>query len=77
MGVVTKAVRLIEDCLEHLREITGRGIDDLENFGRGGQLVERLVTLGKSLMELPLRLGKLALEIGNDLLRIGPRAVRR
>ena len=38
--------RLVEHRIEHRREIAGRGIDDLEDLGGRGLLVERLARLG-------------------------------
>ena len=38
--------RLVEDRIEHRGEVAGRGIDDLQDFGGRGLLVERLARLG-------------------------------
>jgi hypothetical protein len=41
----TEAVRLLQYCVEHWDEIAGRGVDDLEDLGRGRLLVARLAQL--------------------------------
>ena len=41
-----KAVRLFQYCVEHRGEIAGRGIDDLEDFGRRRLLLARLAQFG-------------------------------
>jgi hypothetical protein len=53
----TQAVRLVEDRIEHWREIAGRRVDDLQHLGARGLLGKRLITLG-------FALGKLSLQIG-------------
>jgi hypothetical protein len=39
-------VRLVEDCLEHRREIARRGVDDAEHLGGGRLLLQGLAGLG-------------------------------
>ena len=56
--------RLFENCVEHRREVTGRGVDDPGHLGGRGLPLQRLVTLGCAL-------GKLTFEIGYTLLGIG------
>ena len=55
---------LVEHRVEHRFELTGRGIDDPQHFGRRGFPLQRIVTLG-------FALGKLTLQIGYELLGIG------
>src|ERR1700720_905416 len=43
---IAKMQRLFEHCIEHRREVAGRGIDDAQHLGRRGLLVERLARLG-------------------------------
>ena len=38
--------RSLDHCLEHRREIAGRGIDDAQHLGRRGLLLQRLARLG-------------------------------
>ena len=52
----TKPMRFFQDRVEDRREIARRGVDDLQDLGDCGFPRQRLVAL--------------ALEIGNDLLRI-------
>ena len=40
-------MRLIKDCIEHRREIAGRGIDDPQHIGGRGLLLQRLARLGQ------------------------------
>jgi hypothetical protein len=56
--------RLVEHRIEDRGEVAGRGVDDLQHLGARGLLLQRLVTLG-------FALGKLTLQIGYELLRIG------
>src|SRR6516225_3232774 len=39
--------RPLEHCVEHRREITGRGIDDLQYLGGCGLLLQSLTRLGQ------------------------------
>ena len=48
--------RLFEHSVEHRREITRRGIDDLQHLCRGGLLLQCFVALGKGLVEPLLQL---------------------
>src|SRR5436190_19787625 len=64
MNSPAEAARLLEDCIEHGREIAGRGVDDLQYLGGSGLLVERLVPLGGAFVELPLEFGNRPLGIG-------------
>ena len=57
-----QAHRLIQDRLEHGREVAGRGVDDLQNFSQRRLLSFAFITLSGALL-------KFAPEIGNDLLR--------
>src|SRR5215472_5919364 len=50
---------LPEHCIEHQRQITWRGIDDLQDFGGRGLLGQHLVALESALREL-------APEVGDD-----------
>src|SRR6516165_2821490 len=63
-----QAVRLLQDRVEHRREIAGRGIDNLQDLRGRRLLLQRLVTLCSAF-------GKLTLQIGYELFRIGERAV--
>jgi hypothetical protein len=62
---------LVEHCIEHRREIAGRGIDDLQNLSGRGLPFQRRVTLGLALGKFSLTLGKLTLQIGYELFGIG------
>jgi hypothetical protein len=62
---------LLQDCVKHRREVTRRRIDDLQYPGGGGLPLQRLVTLGFVLVTRGVALGKLTLQIGDKLLRIG------
>jgi hypothetical protein len=59
---------LFQHCVKHRREVTGRGVDDLQDLSGRGLALHRLVTLG-------FALGKLTFEIGDLLLGIGENAV--
>ena len=61
---LAQAQRLVQYCVEHRCEITGRGIDDLQHLGDRGLSRQSLVSLGSAL-------GKLTLQIGIDLMGIG------
>ena len=43
---VTNPVRLLQDHLEHRRQIAGRGVDDLQHLGRRCLLLQRLPLFG-------------------------------
>jgi hypothetical protein len=38
----TQVHGLFDDCIEHRLKIAGRGVDDLQDFGRRGLLVSRI-----------------------------------
>src|SRR6516162_655260 len=42
-----KAVRLLQDRVKYWREISGRGIDDLQHLGGRGLSVQRFLLLGQ------------------------------
>ena len=62
---LAKPHRLFEHRVEHRREVAGRGIDDLQNLGGRGLLLQRLVAL-RSESFARSALGKLTLEIGDE-----------
>ena len=62
--------RLLENCVEDRYQITGRGIDYLEDLGGCGLLISCRVTLGFAFGSA-ITLGKLTLQIGYELLGIG------
>ena len=64
MFSAAKAVCLLQDRVEHLREVGGRGIDELQHLSGRGLALQRLVALGGAL-------GKLLLQIGYELFGIG------
>jgi hypothetical protein len=71
-------MRLLQNRVEHRREITRRRIDNPQYLGGRGLLSESLITLDRPLSQLPLRFvpfgsgyGKLTFEIGYPLLGIG------
>src|SRR5215471_15554512 len=41
-----QALRLLQDRIEYWREVTGRGIDDLQDLGGRGLLLQGLTRLG-------------------------------
>jgi hypothetical protein len=43
---LAKAVRLLQNRVEHRRQITRRGVDDLQDFGGRSLLVQCLARLG-------------------------------
>ena len=47
-------VRLLQNLIEHRREVAGGGIDDPQYLGGRGLLSERLVALGCTLGKPPL-----------------------
>ena len=60
-SVPTSARRLFEHRVEHRPEVAGRAVDDLQDLGGRGLLLQRLVALGTvfvtlngALVELPL-----------------------
>src|SRR5215472_6686904 len=63
--------RLFEHCLEYRREITGRGIDDLQHLGGRGLLRDCFVALSGYGFYLSCSLIQLAAQIGDVLRRIG------
>ena len=40
-------MRLLQDRIEHRREVAGRGIDDLQHFGGRGLLLQGLARLSQ------------------------------
>src|SRR6516165_9240272 len=75
---------LCEHRVEHGSEVTGRGVDDAQDLGGRGLLLQRLVTLGFARVTLGFArvtlgsaLRKLTFEIGYPLLGTGERAVGR
>ena len=58
---------LFQHRIEHRREIAGRGIDDLQDFGGRGLPAANASSRSTVLARV---LSKLTLEIGDDLLRI-------
>src|SRR3954447_25944367 len=67
---LAQAGSLIEDGIEHGPEFAGRGIDDLQDFGGRGLLLQRLVAFSKRLVALGGTYRELLPEFGDDLLRI-------
>jgi hypothetical protein len=61
---------LFQHGIEHRREIAGRRVDDLQDFGGGGLALKSLITLNGALVQPLLRIGKLTLEIVDGLLQI-------
>jgi hypothetical protein len=59
-----KMMCLLQDRVEHRREVAGRGIDDLQHLGGRSLPLQRLVALGSAF-------GKLKFEIDYALLGIG------
>ena len=45
-GRAAEAVRLLQDRVEHRRQIAGRGVDHLQHLGGRGLLLQRLALLG-------------------------------
>ena len=68
---LAEARRPFEHRVEHRGEVAGRGIDDLQYLRGCGLLSESLITLGGVLGQPLLRMGEFALEVGDNLLRIG------
>src|SRR6516165_7039878 len=66
---------LCEHRVEHGSEVTGRGVDDAQDLGGRGLLLQPLVTLGFARVTLGSALRKLTFEIGYPLLGTGERAV--
>jgi hypothetical protein len=61
---LAKPDRPFEHCVEHRREIAGRGVDDLQHLGGRGLLSARFCEFGTAGV-------KLTLEMGYELLGIG------
>jgi hypothetical protein len=57
-------MRLLQYRFEHRRTVAGRGIDDLQDLGCRSLPLQRLIALSCAL-------GKLTLQIGDELLGIG------
>src|SRR5436305_4444888 len=51
-----------QDCVEHGREVAGRGIDDLQDFGHRGLLSLGFVALHERLIKPSLKIGHLVVE---------------
>src|SRR5215471_6072494 len=51
-----KAHRLFEHRMEHRREVSGRGVDDVQDFRHRGLLSLAFVAFQKGLIELPPQL---------------------
>ena len=47
MHSAAKTVRLLQDRIEHRREIAGRGVDDLQHLRGRGLLLQCLTLLGQ------------------------------
>jgi hypothetical protein len=52
---VAQPHRLVEHCIEDRGEVTGRGIDDLEDLGGRGLTRQRLIALRDTCIEPPLQ----------------------
>jgi hypothetical protein len=63
-----EAGRLVQNRLEHRRQIAGRAVDDLQHLGGARLLGQRLVTLGGARIEF-------SLERRNPLLQICQRVI--
>ena len=61
---------LFQHCVKHRREVTGRGVDDLQDLSGRGLPLQRLVTLDLALGKFSVTRGKLTLEIGYEPLGI-------
>src|SRR5262249_370769 len=66
----TEAVRLFQNRVEHRREIFGRGVDDLQEFGDGGLPRQSLVTLSRAFFELRFEFGDGLPQIGKRFLAL-------
>jgi hypothetical protein len=56
LGGTAQAVCFFQYRIKHQCQIAARGIDDLENFGRGGLLCPRLLKVVSLLPKLPLQI---------------------
>jgi hypothetical protein len=63
-------VRFLQNRIEDRDEITGGGIDDLQDLGGRGFSIQRLVALSLVFIALGRALVQFALKISDDLLRI-------
>jgi hypothetical protein len=61
----------VEHCVEDRGEIAGRGVDDLQDLGGRGLLLQALVAPGIAFVEPLLQLSVGTLKIGNGLPKIG------
>ena len=66
-----QAYGLLQHSVEHRREVPSGRIDDLQYLGGRGLLFQGLVALGGALGQPLLHIGEFALEVGDNLLRIG------
>jgi len=69
--------RLVKHRVEHGGKIAGRGINDAQDLGRRGLLLQGIREFRGPLIKLRSAHGKLALEIGDDLLWISCRTMGR
>jgi hypothetical protein len=56
--------RPFEYCIEYRREITGRGVDDLQDLVGGNLLLQKLVTFGDACLKPFLEFSDGMFEIG-------------
>ena len=64
---LAQAHRLFQNGVERGCEIAGRGVDDLEDLGGGGLLLERLVTFRSGFRQLTLQRGYSVFALGAHL----------
>ena len=76
-GGTTQLQCLVQHCVEHGRQVAGRGIDDTEHLGVRSLLGKRLITFGFEFVALCRQLGQLALKITDGLLEMGLCAIWR
>jgi hypothetical protein len=67
--------RLVENGVEHRREVAGRGVDDTEHLGGGGLLLQGLVALGTVLLPLGKCLIEPPLQLTIGVLKVGSRVI--
>ena len=63
---LTEAHRPLEYCIEHRREITGRGVDDLQDLVGRSPLLQKLVAFGEARLQPLLKFSQM-FEIGQFL----------
>src|SRR5215469_4425758 len=71
MSDAAPCMRLLQYCIEHWREVAGRGIDDLQDLGGGSLLIECFAEFGGALLDLLFQLRIGFLQVGGHAVEPG------